>query len=121
MRKATDLAKLPGSRFKTQMGKRMGLSRGLRDAVVLEKSIAHQVRGLASSVCYAKVDAWFSKVNRQQLRVAVGKVHQADIAKHWNVIRNFQIACKRRSGQSDAGSRRCTKEVEKIPLMHWLS
>ena len=70
------------------------------DAVMSERRLADQVRGLAGHATDADIDAGFAKVRRQQLGVAVGEMHQRYI-----VAKTVQIieAVDRGGGACAAG------------------
>ena len=84
--KATNLAELIRRVHKVQIGERVRLGRAGQYAIVFQKGVAYQVRGIAFHGAYAQIDTWLAKVDGQQLRMAVGIVHERNVAKGWNLV-----------------------------------
>ncbi len=64
----------------------MGLAGARLDSVVGEEFVADQVWRLATHVADTEVDVGLAEIDRQQLRVTVGVVHQRDIAEGRNLV-----------------------------------
>ena len=86
VRKATHFAVASGGFFKVQKGQRVGLGRAGPDFGCLQQMLAHQMRQVALHVADAHVDAGLTKVNRLELRVAVGHVQKGHVAEFRYVI-----------------------------------
>ena len=86
MRKATDLAVAFGGFFVVQKSQCVGLGRARPDLGHLQQMLAHQMRQLTLHVADAHVDAGLTKVNRLELRVAVGHVQKGHVAEFRYVI-----------------------------------
>jgi hypothetical protein len=56
------------------------------DAELAQQILADQVRHAAVGFADAKVDARLAEVHRLQLRVAVGEVHEADVAESGQLV-----------------------------------
>ena len=64
----------------------MRFARSRLDAEMLEQRFADQMRRLARRVADADVHAGLAKVHRQQLRMDVGEVQQAQLAERRVVV-----------------------------------
>jgi hypothetical protein len=89
------------------------------DARMLEQRLAHKMWRAVLCLAEAEVDAGFTKVDGQQLRVTVGKVHQARLAK-WlgrvdvRVRGTITDGATGRTG-SDAGN---SQQSQEFPPVH---
>ena len=86
MRESTNLAVTPGSVRKVEMSDGVCKSASRLDARMLEQRLAHEMGRAVACLAEAEVDAGFTKVNRQQLRMTVGKVQQAHLAERFGRV-----------------------------------
>ncbi len=85
-----------------------------------EQRLAHQVRRLAQRAADADVDAGLAEMDRQQLRVAVGEVQQAEVAEGRQVVQLARGLRRARAGpQAGAGGGRERQQAEELAALHW--
>ena len=99
------------ARCEVEVGERVRVARAGRDAEMLEQVLADEMRRLAPRGADAEVDVRLAEVDRQELRVAVGEVQQADVAERLDAVVERGAGgevLRRRAGdrQSGRGSRR---------------
>ena len=80
MREAADLAVARRRALEIEVGEGMRLHGVGRDPEMPQQRIADQVRGFAACGTDAEIEVRLPEVHRQQLRVAVGEVQQAQVA-----------------------------------------
>jgi len=86
VREAAHLAELPGGLDKVQIGKRVCLAGPGLDAVVSQELVADQVWRLTQHRPDTQIDAGFAEIDRQQLSVTIGVVHDRYIAEPGQII-----------------------------------
>ncbi len=86
MRKSTHLAESARGLFEIEIGGGMRHGGPCRDAIGLEQGVPHQMRHLAAHAGHPQIHTGLAKIDRRELRMTVGEVHDADIAKLRNVI-----------------------------------
>ena len=90
--------------------KRVGLAAAGRDAEMIEKGAADQMRRLAAHGADADIDARLAEINRQKLRVRVGQMQDARIAEAADVVRSSSVSAAlpdaRQDRRESAASRR---------------
>src|SRR5690625_1538531 len=89
MGKSTHLAILSGRLGKIQISQGMSTGSIRLDAIKIQKIFAHNMRGTITRFAYANIDAWLTKINRQQLRMTICHMQEMYIAKTGQVIKSF--------------------------------
>lgn len=86
MGKAAELAIGPDRRFEIEAGEGMRLWRTRCDPALAQQLLAHQMRRAPDRFAHADVDAWLAELHRQELRMAIGKMYQVDVAEARHVV-----------------------------------
>jgi ribosomal protein L18E len=121
VRVAADLAVALGRLDEIEVGQRVRLARARLDAVELQQVLAHQVRRAAARRADAKVGRRLAKVDRQQLRVAVGHVQQADVAERRRVVQRLAAGTGSEGAagrQRQAGGRCSGHQLDELAAIH---
>jgi len=104
VREATDEA--VGLRGAVEIEKRecVGLRGARRNAEVLEQGLTDKVGRLAIGTTDTQIHARLAKMNRLQLRVAIGEVHEADVAEAGHGVHALGRTglCREHAGWSSA-------------------
>ncbi len=84
--KTTNLAIGLGGFGKIDIGKGMCLDTVLGYTKMLQQLVAHQVRWLTIGITHSQIDIGFAEIDRVQLGMTVGHVHQTDITELRNIV-----------------------------------
>ncbi len=117
MSKAADLAIAFCSCGKIEVGESVGLGRSRCDARVFQEVFANQVRQSARGFTDTDVGAGLTKVDREQLRMAIGEMQQADVAETRWVV---QCLCNLGTGgvERHTAGGRSRQRPEKFSPVH---
>ncbi len=121
MRKAAEAAVGARCLREIEIGERVRISRAGRNAEAAQQEFADEVRRLPVRRADAEVDARLAEMNRQELRMGIGVVQQADIAETLDAVVEGRARrqVERRAavdGQSGRGRRR--DGVEEFAAVH---
>ena len=83
-----------------QVAERMCESRSGRYIRILEQCVPNQVRHTVACIPDTNIDVRFAKIDRQQLRMAIGEVHEACLSERW---RRVQVALPRPPARDTGG------------------
>jgi len=86
------------------------LRRAARDAEMLQQVLTDEMRRMTERRAYPpQIHAWLAKVDREQLRVAVGEVQKVDVAEARKLVHALCRRCSaKRVTRGDRHSRRCS-------------
>ena len=120
VREAAHLAVSAGGGGEIEIAESVCVDAASLDVVGLQQMLAHQVRHAAHRSADAQVHVGLAEIDRLQLRVAVGHVHQRHIAEGRQiVIMRRRIAGQDRSAiQSKAGCGGSGKNLQKFAAIH---
>ena len=91
MREAADLAVAARGLLEIEIGKGMRFEGARCDLEMFEQRFADQMRRFSARRAYADIDVGFTEVGRNQLRVTVGHMQQADIAEGRYIIEGVRL------------------------------
>ena len=114
MRKAAEPAESNGGFFEVEGGESIGVGAIGRDPESIEKGAADQMRRPPLHRAEPEIDAGFTKIPRQELRMRVGHMQDARIAEALEVV-DAGIVGAARDTRQRAGERGRACEFEKIP------
>jgi len=120
VRETADLAVGSRRRREVEIGEGMRLDRLRRDVELAQQVLADQVRRLAQCVGHAEVDARLAKVDRQQLRMAVGEVQEVHVAEAWQFVHPGVWAGSQRLARGDrhAGGGGHREQLQEFATVH---
>jgi hypothetical protein len=117
---AADLAVDLGRLGEVEVGEGVGLGAAGFDAVLLQQVLTDQMRHLAEGAADAQVDVGLAEPHRQQLGVAVGEVHERDVAMARHVVEiggrvagQCRLAVQRHAGCGGDG-----QQLQKFATVH---
>ena len=120
MREAAEPAVAVRGLREIEIGEGVRQPRFRRDAEMLEKGLADQMRRPAGHAADAEIDARLAEIHRRKLRMRVGHVQHARIAELADVVEivGFGGAGEARN---DAGKRRRREQLQHVAATHRIS
>ena len=107
MRKAAEFTETGRRLFEVNRGEGIGVGALRLDAEPVEKGAADEMRRPSSHRSDAEIDARFTKISGQKLRMRVGDMQNARIAEALEIVNAAFGAV--RSPRQFAGERRCAR------------